>query len=91
MKLPASMTFSPARSGASCMSPDIDGWRGQGRDTGGAEEDRTPDLRIANATLSRLSYGPVGRNSIAKCRGGGYTSWSTAVLFRRTRTPAPSP
>lgn len=28
---------------------------------GGAEEDRTPDLRIANATLSQLSYRPVGR------------------------------
>ena len=26
--------------------------------TGGAEGDRTPDLRIANATLSQLSYGP---------------------------------
>ncbi len=26
---------------------------------GGAEEDRTPDLRIANATLSQLSYGPI--------------------------------
>ena len=26
---------------------------------GGAEEDRTPDLRIANATLSQLSYGPT--------------------------------
>jgi hypothetical protein len=26
---------------------------------GGAEGDRTPDLRIANATLSQLSYGPV--------------------------------
>ena len=25
---------------------------------GGAEEARTPDLRIANATLSQLSYGP---------------------------------
>ena len=25
---------------------------------GGAEEDRTPDLRIANASLSHLSYGP---------------------------------
>ncbi len=25
---------------------------------GGAEEDRTPDLRIANATLSQLSYRP---------------------------------
>jgi hypothetical protein len=27
---------------------------------GGAEEDRTPDLRIANATLSQLSYRPNG-------------------------------
>ena len=26
---------------------------------GGAEGDRTPDLRIANATLSQLSYGPA--------------------------------
>ena len=26
---------------------------------GGVEEDRTPDLRIANATLSQLSYDPV--------------------------------
>ncbi len=29
---------------------------------GGAEEDRTPDLRIANATLSQLSYGPTRSN-----------------------------
>ena len=28
---------------------------------GGAEEDRTPDLRIANAMLSQLSYGPNKR------------------------------
>ncbi len=28
---------------------------------GGAEEDRTPDLRIANATLSQLSYRPDTR------------------------------
>jgi hypothetical protein len=26
---------------------------------GGDEEDRTPDLRIANATLSQLSYVPL--------------------------------
>ncbi len=31
------------------------------RFNGGAEEDRTPDLRIANATLSQLSYGPVNQ------------------------------
>ena len=28
---------------------------------GGEEEDRTPDLRIANATLSQLSYPPEER------------------------------
>ena len=28
---------------------------------GGEEEDRTPDLRIANATLSQLSYPPDRR------------------------------
>ena len=27
--------------------------------TGGAEEDRTPDLCIANAALSQLSYRPI--------------------------------
>jgi hypothetical protein len=27
--------------------------------SGGVEEDRTPDLRIANATLSQLSYNPT--------------------------------
>ena len=26
---------------------------------GGVEEDRTPDLRIANAALSQLSYHPI--------------------------------
>ncbi len=30
---------------------------------GGEEEDRTPDLRIANATLSQLSYPPNAINS----------------------------
>ena len=28
------------------------------REAGGAEGIRTPDLRVANATLSQLSYGP---------------------------------
>lgn len=31
---------------------------------GGAEEDRTPDLRIANATLSQLSYVPSANDYI---------------------------
>ncbi len=34
--------------------------------TGGAEEDRTPDLRIANAALSQLSYGPTRIANIAQ-------------------------
>ena len=37
------------------------------------EEDRTPDLRIANATLSQLSYHPSeSRGFYRKRRGGGY-------------------
>jgi hypothetical protein len=32
---------------------------GQESVIGGAEEDRTPDLVIANDALSQLSYGPV--------------------------------
>ena len=32
---------------------------------GGEEEDRTPDLRIANATLSQLSYPPTEAASLA--------------------------
>ena len=33
---------------------------------GGDEEDRTPDLRIANATLSQLSYAPSGHSFYIK-------------------------
>ena len=33
---------------------------------GGEEEDRTPDLRIANATLSQLSYPPTAQASLAQ-------------------------
>ena len=36
-------------------TPTEDGW---GFVIGGAEEDRTPDLCIANAALSQLSYFP---------------------------------
>jgi hypothetical protein len=32
------------------------------QEIGGAEEDRTPDLLIANETLSQLSYGPTAAN-----------------------------
>ena len=37
---------------------------------GGAEGDRTPDLRIANATLSQLSYGPIAWFELFGGRGG---------------------
>ena len=39
--------------------------------TGGAEEDRTPDLRIANATLSHLSYRPQNITSYSDLICGG--------------------
>src|SRR5258708_13668457 len=38
---------------------------------GGAEGDRTPDLRIANATLSQLSYGPNQSDKRRNNRRGG--------------------
>src|SRR5579863_6940036 len=40
------------------------------RASGGAEGDRTPDLRIANAALSQLSYSPDSPEfrSVARCR-----------------------
>jgi hypothetical protein len=40
--------------------------------SGGAEEDRTPDLRIANATLSQLSYGPISRSKNPYDALGGF-------------------
>jgi hypothetical protein len=51
-----------------------------GRCIGGAEGDRTPDLRIANATLSQLSYGPKGVNSTRHLmRAPGRYEFSTAA------------
>ena len=40
--------------------------------SGGAMEDRTPDLRVANAALYQLSYDP-NRNSAAAPRREGRT------------------
>ena len=37
---------------------------------GGVEEDRTPDLRIANAALSQLSYHPTKERILALFRRG---------------------
>ena len=33
---------------------------------GGASRDRTDDLRVANATLSQLSYGPALERKLAR-------------------------
>ena len=38
-------------------------------DIGGAEEDRTPDLFIANAALSQLSYRPMTGAILMKLAG----------------------
>jgi hypothetical protein len=57
---------------------------------GGAEEDRTPDLRIANATLSQLSYGPGVRGRYFT-QGAGCAATSrcpvpeSALMPRRSR------
>jgi hypothetical protein len=42
---------------------------------GGAEGDRTLDLRIANATLSQLSYRPTTRAAILASMTG-HVQWS---------------
>ncbi len=41
------------------------------RKIGGAEEDRTPDLRIANAVLPQLSYEPMSGDFQEKCAHDG--------------------
>ena len=41
-----------------------------GRRNCGVEEDRTPDLRIANAALSQLSYHPMEERILALFRSG---------------------
>src|SRR5437762_13289645 len=56
-------------------------WEGDTRMIGGDEGDRTLDLRIANATLSQLSYVPTANNYSAKQRRG----WRP-----RCARPAPS-
>ncbi len=40
-----------------------------GQGLGGVEEDRTPDLRIANAALSQLSYHPEKRADSTRSAG----------------------
>ena len=57
---------------------------------GGASRDRTDDLRVANATLSQLSYGPlsIGRNRLDDFGGHHFVgreqkAWFLLAAFRR--------
>ena len=50
-----------------------------GRWVGGEEEDRTPDLRIANAALSQLSYHPLEVRILALFRPGDNASVAAAA------------
>src|SRR6266498_2043153 len=66
---------------------------------GGDEEDRTPDLRIANAALSQLSYVPRTENysghpgrrklraSRGSCGGGKVEADARRAHLARTATP----
>src|SRR3954453_19182654 len=53
---------------------------------GGEEEDRTPDLRIANATLSQLSYPPTAIAILA----GFFWPLFTLPCAAEERTSPPS-
>ena len=53
---------------------------------GGAGGDRTPDLRIANATLSHLSYGP-SKGAILACTSAT-RQWGRRIRLRLFRSPA---
>ena len=56
---------------------------------GGEEEDRTPDLRIANAALSQLSYPPPTRQIIALAIPGGKRGQTRGQVGAETgRQPA---
>jgi hypothetical protein len=58
------------------------------KDSGGVEEDRTPDLRIANAALSQLSYHPIKRLVFYRMSLPAETS---ALRFRYAHTIRPTP
>ena len=63
------------------------------KDVGGRQEDRTPDLRIANAALSQLSYRPsfvgFGSGDIGPCSRTGQHPGPGRIWALRSR-PAPS-
>ena len=59
----------------------------KGRD-GGAEGSRTPDLRIANATLSQLSYGPIAAAGRPGRRGPDHAAAAARLSSGRPRLDA---
>ena len=61
---------------------------------GGAEEDRTPDLRIANATLSQLSYRPFdgkANDGMEYVRPSRARILALVLARRYGRIPRPGP
>jgi hypothetical protein len=55
---------------------------------GGEEEDRTPDLRIANATLSQLSY-PPNEQKVYNCDCGFAGALETPEIHEQNRKICP--
>ncbi len=51
------------------------------RKSGGPKEDRTPDLRIANAALSQLSYRPTNACILLRNAAGRKSSMVTKQLL----------
>ena len=43
---------------------------------GGAEGTRTPDIRLAKAALSQLSYGPRDEPMVQRVSGPGWVWWA---------------
>ena len=52
-----------------------------GQTRSGAEGNRTPDLSIANAALSQLSYGPSMIASAESCQADGRERTRTSDLY----------
>jgi hypothetical protein len=52
-----------------------------GQVNGGAEGDRTLDLRIANATLSQLSYRPTGSHGSPAAKAAGVPKERAILAF----------
>ena len=84
----------PGASNSAAMQRDA--LRGHGGMNGGAEGDRTLDLRIANATLSQLSYRPMETTCFSsRCRQAASAGREIVPALQPTRklklTANPSP